>query len=115
MKHKYMAATDNILPPSLGTELKINVTAELGNDLHLADVDFVCTFYSNNPLGRSVTIQKQKLLQQDDDNYIAVLNTSDIGTGEYWLKLTAYLPDTDFEDRLRTEIVRVPTGIRVIR
>ena len=30
----------NTLPPSLVTELKLNITAELGNNLHLADVGF---------------------------------------------------------------------------
>ena len=102
---------DNILPPSVGTELKLNVTAELGNGLHLSDVDFSVRF--SNPSGKSVTIEKKDMKKYDDDNYVAVVDTKIVGAGEYWMKLTAKLPDADCEDGFRTEVVTVPTGVKV--
>lgn len=102
---------DNILPPSVGTELKLNVTADLGNDLHLSDVDFFARF--SNPLGKSVTIEKKDMKKYDDDNYVAVVDTKIVGAGEYWMKLTVKLPDADCEDGFRTEVVTVPTGVKV--
>ena len=102
---------DNILPPSVGTELKLNVTAELGNDLHLSDVDFFARF--SNQYGKSVTIEKKDMKKYDDDNYVAVVDTKIVGAGEYWMKLTVKLPDADCEDGFRTEVVTVPTGVKV--
>lgn len=102
---------DNILPPSVGTELKLNITADLGNDLHLSDVDFFARF--SNPFGKSVTIDKKDMKKYDDDNYVAVVDTKIVGTGEYWMKLSVQLPDADCEDGFRKEVVTVPTGIKV--
>lgn len=101
------------LPPSLGTELKLNVNAELGNNLHLADVDFVAVFYTAMGIGKSITIAKSAMIKVDDDNYIAIVDTTKVGSGEYWMKLSAELPDADFEDGYRTEVVKVSTGIKV--
>lgn len=102
---------NNVLPPSLGTELKLNVNADLGNGLHLSDVDFTARFYSS--FGKSITIDKKDMKKQDDDNYIAVVDTKKVGTGEYWMKLTVQIPDEDCEDGFRTEVVTVPTGVKL--
>lgn len=99
----------NTLPPVKGTVLKVNVTAELGNNLHLSDVDFEVKMYAN----KSVDFRKSDLIKVDKDNYIAVVNSNDIGTGEYFVKLTVHIPDADVEDGIRTEIVKIPTGIRI--
>lgn len=101
----------NVLPPSLGTELKLNITAELGNGLHLSDVDFTATFYSS--LRRSEVFAKEDMVKVDDDNYIAVIDTAKLGTGEYMMKLVAEIPDADCEDGFRTEVVKVPTLVFV--
>ena len=101
----------NTLPPSLGTELKLNVNAELGNNLHLADVDFTATFYTQ--MRRSEVFAKEDMVKVDDDNYIAVIDTTNLGTGEYMMKLTAEIPDADCEDGFRTEVVKVSTHIYV--
>lgn len=101
-----------VLPPSLGTELKLNVNADLGNGLHLSDVDFTARFYSS--LGKSVTIDKKDMKKLDDDNYIAVVDSKKVGTGEYWMKLTVQLPDMDCEDGYRSEVVTIPTGVKLI-
>lgn len=103
---------NNVLPPSLGTELKLNVNADLGNGLHLSDVDFSTRVYSS--FGKSITFDKKDMKKLDDDNYIAVVDTKKVGTGEYWMKLTAQIPDEDCEDGYRTEVVTVPTGVKLI-
>lgn len=102
----------NALPPSLGTELKLNVNAELGNNLHLADVDFFAVFYVIGQ-ERTLKVKKKNMVRVDDDNYIAVVDSSKIGTGEYWMQLTVYLSDADCIDGERTEVVDVPTGVKV--
>lgn len=97
------------LPPVKGTVLKVNVTAELGNNLHLSDVDFEVKMYAN----KSVDFKKSDLIKVDKDNYIVVVNSNDIGTGEYFVKLTVYIPDADVSNGIRTEVVKIPTGIRI--
>jgi hypothetical protein len=103
---------NNVLPPSLGTELKLNVNADLGNGLHLSDVDFTARFYSS--FGKSITIDKKDMKKLDDDNYIAVVDSKKVGTGEYWMRLSVQLPDADCEDGYRSEVVTVPTGVKLI-
>lgn len=105
---------NKILPPSVGTELKISVTANLGNDIHMADVDFTCCFYTDYSRKR-VEISKGdgKMLYISNDLYIAIVDTKEIGAGQYYMKFTAKIPDTDCEDGFREEVVTIPTGINV--
>lgn len=100
------------LPPSVGTQLKIAVTADLGG-VHMSEVDFVCYFFRSGDSEHGVVVKKAEMTFVGEDEYLAVVNTSDIGAGEYLMKFTAQIPDSDLEDGLRTEMVCVPTGIRV--
>lgn len=103
---------NQILPPSIGTTLKLLVTADLGDNIHLEDVDFTCVFFRAG-LRNSQTIEKQEMIRMDKDEYIAVVDTKIIGTGEYYMKLSARIPDNDVEGSLRDEVVVVPANIRV--
>jgi len=101
-----------VLPPAKGTKLKLSVTADLG-DLSMDDVDFNCTFFRADATSRKQTVTKEEMVRIDRNEYVAVVDTAVIGAGEYYLKFTAYLPDTDVSDGIRPEVVSVPTGIRV--
>lgn len=101
-----------ILPPSVGTTLKLLITADLGDNIHLEDVDFTCVFFRAG-LCNGQTIEKQEMIRMDKDEYIAVVDTKIIGTGEYYMKLSVRIPDNDVEGSLRDEVVVVPTNIRV--
>lgn len=100
-----------ILPPSNGTTLKFSVTADLGKDIHMSDVSFKCEFL--NKYGKKMLVEKANMVYVSDDEYIAVVDTRLIGTGEYWMRFTAEIPDTDVDGGLRTEVVTVPTGINI--
>lgn len=101
-----------IIPPSFGTTLKFLVSADLGNGLHMEDVDFQCSFFRAGLLN-SQLVKKEDMLKLSADEYLAVVNTRVIGTGEYYMKLTAFIPDTDVEGGLREEVITIPTGIRI--
>ena len=103
---------NQILPPSIGTTLKLLITADLGDNIHLEDVDFTCVFFREG-LRNGLTIEKQEMTRMDKDEYIAVVDTKIIGTGEYYMKLSVRIPDNDVEGSLRDEVVVVPTNIRV--
>lgn len=109
----------------IGTEEKFNLRiAPLGN-LHAADYDFSVKAYSvkvnslkANSLkansGASIIITKEELIMVDEDNFIVTLDTNTLGLGQIVLEVTAYIPDLDFPDGLRTEIARYITDTQII-
>lgn len=105
------------IPPSVGTVLKIAITADIGSNKHLSDndVDFTCTFSVDCALKKKQqVVTKFDMLYMDDDTYIAIVDTSLIGTGNYYCTLKVLIPDTDVEGGIRPEVVRFQTGIRVV-
>jgi hypothetical protein len=53
----------------------------------------------------------------DNDNYIALINSEDsyiIGKGRLTMEVTAYIPDADFNDNIRTEKAIVWTGVTIV-
>lgn len=101
------------MAPVVGTVLKINVTAVLSGGLHLEDVDFECEFYSETIGTKKVTVKKAQMAYVDVNNYLAVVDTKEIGTGWYWCLLTVMIPDNDVESGYREEMIRIPTNIPV--
>lgn len=61
-----------------------------------------------------VTIDKAKAIKVDADNYKICVDTNGIGSGALRCRITAYLPDDDFPDKLRTEVVEVDTNITIV-
>lgn len=61
-----------------------------------------------------VTIDKAKAIKVDADNYKICVDTNGIGSGALRCRITAYLPDDDFPDKLRTEVVEVATNITIV-
>ena len=60
-------------------------------------------------------INKADAIRVDEDNYIVCVDTNLTGAGELKCKVTAQIPDPDFEDLFRTEIVAVDTGINIVK
>lgn len=104
---------ENILPPARGTILKLAVTADLGESIHMEDVQFECKFFCSGLSVKSQTVKKEEMIQIGADEYLACVDTSIVGVGEYCMRFTAWLPDTDVNGGLRQESVVTPTGIRV--
>lgn len=97
----------------LGTELKLNVNIQPIDDLSMADYDFKVEVYVSP--NKSVIIEKDNAIKVDDDNYLILVDTNEIGAGSVKCKVTALIPDADFSDLLRTEIVAINTGINVVK
>lgn len=100
---------------AFGTELKINVHVEPIDGLHMSDYDFECLFYVN--INKHVVVSKADMKEVDIDNYLALITsdlTNKIGRGAIKMKITAYIPDADFPDGLRTEIAEVCTGVVIM-
>lgn len=98
---------------SLGTELKINVHLDRLDGYRMSDIDFTCDFYVYT--NRRVTVAKEQMIKADDDDYVALVDSSKLGTGTIKCRVTTYIPDADFVDGIRTEIEEVNTGITIVR
>ena len=99
----------------LGTELKLNINIEPMNRITMDDYDFevelICgTFNKSNKV-----IKKEQAKRVDSNNYIVCFDTAEVGAGKLKCKVTAFLPDDDFEDGKRTEVVEIDTGIEIIK
>lgn len=94
---------------SIGTEYKINIKMEPLGEVHLTDCDFNARFYVGPTLYQVIT--KDDMIYVDDDNYLALVDSSQTGKGNLMARLTVEIPDADFGDGRRTEVQVLNTGI----
>lgn len=95
-----------------GSEFKLNVGLEPIGDYTMDNYDFECEFYCYT--SRKVTLSKAGMIRQDENNYLAVLDSRSLGTGVLKCKITAHIPDADCEDMLRTEVLVIDTGLQIM-
>lgn len=91
----------------LGTEYKISIHLDEIDGYHMSDYDFEASVYVFK--NKEVKIGKQEMKREDDDNYLLVIDTEKamvIGRGAVNVEVTAYVPDADFGDGTRTEIIK---------
>lgn len=102
--------TNNIF---LGTEIKLNIHIEPIGDMRMEDYDFHIELYCSSR--KSQIIEKKDAKRVDADNFIVFVDSDMVGTGEVKCKITAYIPDADFDDLLRTEVMIIDTGINITK
>lgn len=102
----------------LGTELKLNLHIEpiIGPDgiFTMDDYDFTVWVYSSS-IKKAVVISKQQCIPEDENNYLILVDTAALGTGVVTCKVEAKIPDLNFKDELRTEVVQINTGLIIVR
>lgn len=54
-------------------------------------------------------------LEDDNNSYIAFIDTGDLDAGLLKCKITAFIPDEHFKDKIRTEVQIKDTGINIIK
>ena len=107
-----MASTINE-SPFIGTELKLNIHIEPIGDTTMDDYNFEVEVYCSPK--RPIIIPKANAIRIDSDNYVVLVDTNVVGAGYLKCKVTAQVPDGDFPDLLRTEVVCIDTGINIIK
>ena len=97
----------------LGSEIKLNLYIEPIGDISLNDYDFNVSLYCSP--SKIITYKKEdtKEVVEDPNSRILPIDTNKLGVGRIMAKVTAYLPDGDFDDNLRTEIVFIDTDIEI--
>lgn len=99
--------------PFLGTELKLNINIEPIGDITMDDYDFFVDAYCS--VKRIITVKKEDAIRIDENNYVILIDTALTGAGDLKCKITAHIPDEDFDDGFRTEVVGLTTGITIIK
>ena len=97
----------------IGTELKININIQPIDNITMDDYEFTVEMYCSPK--RTLTIKKADAIRADANNYIVCIDTEMIGAGDLKCKVTANIPDGDFPDMFRTEVVAIDTGISIIK
>lgn len=95
----------------LGTELKLNVNIPPIDEVYAMMYDFSVELFCQPR--KVVVVKKSDMIEVDESNYIVRLDTTDVGVGELKARLTAHIPDEDFPDGLRTEIVSLRLNIEI--
>lgn len=99
--------------PFIGTELKLNIHIEPIGDTTMDDYDFEVEVFCSPK--KPIIIPKENTVRVDSDNYVVLVDTNVVGAGDLKCKVTAQVPDWDFPDQLRTEVVCIDTGINIIK
>lgn len=97
----------------LGTELKLKVNISPIDGIPLSDCDFYCIFFVSS--AKKVEVHKSKMTKINDDNYMVLLNSKDLGVGTIKMTIKVLVPDADFNDGYRTEIETINTGITITK
>jgi hypothetical protein len=97
----------------LGTEIKLSVEIEPIGSITMDDYDFIVEIYCSTK--RVQTFTKAETIRVNAWNYLVLVNTSELGAGDVKCKVTAHVPDSDFDDMVRTEVACVDTGITIIK
>lgn len=93
----------------VGTGLKLMLYMKPLGGHRLSEVDWSVRVHTQSR-ARYVDIAKEDAIKVDDDDYIIIVDTTKVGAGVYYLRLTAFFPDEDCPGGLRKEVVTIPTG-----
>ena len=94
-----------------GSEFKLNISMDVIDEQHMEDVEFFCTFKAG---GKGVNVQKSGMVKVDADNYLAPLDSTDLGKGALTIRYETDIPDEAFADGFRHEIIDIPTKIKIV-
>jgi hypothetical protein len=97
----------------LGTELKLNVNIEPIGDVTMDNYEFEIEVYCSPK--KSIVIKKSDAIRIDESNYVILIDSEVVGAGDLKCKITAHIPDGDFEDNIRTEVIGIDTGINIVK
>ena len=98
-----------------GSKIKMGVHLEPFGDIHAESYDFTVYFFTPN--GKvELGIVKEALIKEDSDNYIARVDTGIVGLGRLMFRVTASVPDEDFEGGFRDEAIpETKTNVVIVK
>lgn len=115
----YMRLTDgdttDVQTVTLGSDVKIEFTAELPDGLLLKDVDFTLKVINMSEKDVDADFVKADCIMTDEGaSYVVLVDSEDLGIGTLMLRLTVYIPDTDYQSGTRKEVIKINPHIRIV-
>ncbi len=98
---------------TIGSQIKILIAASLTDNLSLFDVDFDVVVYNDDKKDKKKDYAKKDCILTDEMDYVVLIDSDELGVGTYMVKLTVYIPDTDFPDGKRKEVIRINPNVKV--
>ena len=110
------SATDgDVQTVTLGSDVKIAFTADLPDGLLLKDVDFTVKVINMSEKNKGVEVPKADCIMTDDGaSYVVLVDSETLGIGTLMLRLTVYIPDTDYQSGTRKEVIKINPHIRIV-
>ena len=99
---------------TLGSDVKIEFTADLPDDLLLKDIDFSVKVV-NAETNTEIDFTKQDcIMVYEGADYVVLVDTEDTGIGTLMLRLTVFIPDTDYQSGTRKEVIKIDPHVMVV-
>ena len=98
---------------TVGSQIKILIAAVLPDHLTLFGVDFDVVVYNDDKKDHQKKYKKRECILTDESDYVVLIDSDELGVGTYMVKLTVYIPDTDFPDGKRKEVIRINPNVKV--
>ena len=106
--------TTDVQTVTLGSDVKIKFTADLPDGLKLSDVDFTLKVINMSEKDKAIDVPKADCIMTDEGaSYVVLVNSEDLGIGTLMLRLTVYIPDTDYQSGNRKEVIKINPHIRI--
>lgn len=105
--------TQRVNTYTVGSQIKILIAASLPDNLTLFDVDFDVVVYNDDKKDKQKKYKKTECILTDESDYVVLIDSDELGVGTYMVKLTIYIPDTDFPDGKRKEVIRINPNVKV--
>lgn len=98
---------------TIGSQIKILIAATLPDNLTLFNVDFDVVVYNDDKKDQQKKYKKTECILTDEYDYVVLVDSDELGVGTYMVKLTVYIPDADFPDGKRKEVIRINPNVKV--
>ena len=93
---------------TLGSDTKIEFTADLPDGLLLKDINFSGKVINADEKDKELAFTKADCIMVGDGaDYVVLVDTEALGVGSYMLRLTVQIPDTDYPSGYRKEVVKI--------
>ena len=109
------SATDgDVQTVTLGSDVKIAFTADLPDDLMLKDIGFTVKVINMSEKDKAIDVPKADCIMVfDGAAYVVLVESEELGIGTLMLRLTVYIPDTDYQSGTRKEVIKINPHIRI--
>jgi hypothetical protein len=109
------SATDgDVQTVTLGSDVKIAFTADLPDGLLLKDVDFTLKVINMSEKDKDIEVPKADCIMTDEGaSYVVLVDSETLGIGTLMLRLTVFIPDTDYQSGTRKEVIKINPHIRI--